>query len=285
MSSLPDRPVLPLPSNAGPDNSTSTSDVAAAPGWKPPPLPPPRPVARTGPPPLPSTIADAPKELPPLTEKTSQSSASHDVAGPDKANDASRPRTSARANASKIWVAAIGGLIALGAVGSYIGFQLHSKEIERQAAIRQQQEADAQLAAERKLREEEKAKAEAAAAEARARAVAAAQADEQRRADERAAAQAEAQAAAQAQAAADARVRPAEAPAQAGQTNSNGSQNAQLQAMYSGAVDAMRHGQYDRASGIADTLLVLAPGNATVLRLKQDIQNARQNAINRIQIQ
>ncbi len=184
-----------------------------------------------------------------------------------------------------IWVAAIGGLIALGAVGSYMGFQLHSKEIERQAAIKQQQEADAQLAAERKLREEEKAKGEAAAAEARARALAASQAEEQRRADERAAAQAETQAAAQAQAEAEARARTAEAQVQVSQTNSNGSQNAQLQAMYAGAVDAMHHGQYDRASGIADSLLALAPGNATVLRLKQDIQTARQNAINRIQIQ
>jgi hypothetical protein len=96
---------------------------------------------------------------------------------------------------------------------------------------------------------------------------------------------AQAQAQAQAEAVAEAQARAAQAQPQATQGGSDASQNAQLQAMYSMAVDAMHHGQYDRASGIADSLIALAPGNAQVLRLKQDIRTARQNAINRIQIQ
>jgi len=60
--------------------------------------------------------------------------------------------------------------------------------------------------------------------------------------------------------------------------------NQQVNQMYQSAIIAMNQGQYDRANGIVDSLLQAYPGNPNLVKLKNDIQLAKQTALRRIVI-
>jgi len=113
----------------------------------------------------------------------------------------------------------------------------------------------------------------------------AAAAEEQRLAKEKAVKDEEAARAAQAQAAQEAQAaQAAQAQARAAQVQSQGqvqprgqissAQLAQLKVMYASSVDAMRHGQYDRASAIADQMLSMDPNSMEIRKLKNAILQA-----------
>lgn len=97
------------------------------------------------------------------------------------------------------------------------------------------------------------------------------------------AAQAQAQAAeAQSRAqAAEAQARSQAAQSQARNAQSQ-SQTAQLRTMYASALEAMRRGEYDRATGLADAMLSMAPNNGEIQTLKNTIQQNRKQAISRM---
>jgi predicted Zn-dependent protease len=58
----------------------------------------------------------------------------------------------------------------------------------------------------------------------------------------------------------------------------------QLRTMYNNAVEAIRAGQYDRASGLADAMEAMQPNSPQVAQIRQSIKTAKQRALDRMQI-
>jgi hypothetical protein len=147
---------------------------------------------------------------------------------------------------------------------------------ETTAAMKQAEDAKAQASAQQADTDEQARLASEKAAQD-AQQEKDAQAEQLRQAQEQARA-AEARATAQAAELEAARQR-------ASQQASRSNQTPQLRSMYSAAVEALKQGEYDRASGLVDGMLALAPNHPQVLQLKASIQQAKRDALNRMRVE
>lgn len=142
-------------------------------------------------------------------------------------------------------------------------------------------EQDANAEQDARLAQAQAAQAQAQAAEVQAHAQAV-QTQSRNQAAQAQAVQAQVQArnqAAQAQAE-QAQAAQARAAQAQGRTVPSSGQQTQLRTMYDQAVAAARGGDYDRAIGIADSMLAISANNATVMNLKSTLQQKKKQALN-----